>query len=66
MTTGEGGMIVTADPRVARIARLRRNQGMEPPYPNEIVGFNAWMTDVNAAVGRVQLRKLAAERPPGN
>lgn len=59
MTTGEGGMIVTADPEVERRARLLRNQGMERRYENELVGFNARMTDINAAIGRVQLAKLA-------
>ncbi len=59
MTTGEGGMIVTHDPEVARQARLLRNQGMERQYENEVVGFNARMTDVAAAIGRVQLGRLA-------
>ena len=58
MTTGEGGMAVFADPAAARTARLLRNQGMERPYENEIVGFNLRMTDMNAAIGRVQLRRL--------
>lgn len=60
MTTGEGGMIVTSDPAVARKARLLRNQGMEQRYLNEIVGFNTRMTDIAAAIGRVQLTKLEA------
>jgi perosamine synthetase len=59
MTTGEGGMIVTPDAEVARQARLLRNQGMEKRYENEVVGFNTRMTDINAAIGRVQLKKLA-------
>ncbi len=59
MTTLEGGMVVTPDPTVARTLRLLRNQGMEARYANEIVGFNARMTDVQAAIGRVQLTKLA-------
>jgi perosamine synthetase len=58
MTSGEGGMIVTGVPDVARRARLLRNQGMEERYRNEIVGFNTRMTDVAAAIGRVQLGKL--------
>ena len=58
MTSGEGGMIVTADDAVARKAKLLRNQGMEMRYQNEIVGFNNRMTDIHAAIGRVQLRKL--------
>jgi dTDP-4-amino-4,6-dideoxygalactose transaminase len=60
MTTGEGGMIVTNDAALARTARLLRSQGMERPYENEIVGFNMRMTDMAAAIGRVQLRKLAS------
>ncbi len=58
MTSGEGGMIVTSDADLARNARLLRNQGMEEKYKNEIVGFNNRMTDINAAIGRVQLASL--------
>lgn len=59
MTSGEGGMISTATDEVARKCRLLRNQGMEKRYENEIVGFNTRMTDIHAAIGRVQLAKLA-------
>ncbi len=58
MTTGEGGMATFTDAAAARTARLLRNQGMERPYENELVGFNLRMTDMNAAIGRVQLRRL--------
>lgn len=58
MTSGEGGMIVTADAEFARAARLLRNQGQEIRYHNEVVGLNNRMTDIHAAIGRVQLRKL--------
>ncbi|AXG77828.1 DegT/DnrJ/EryC1/StrS family aminotransferase [Streptomyces paludis] len=54
----EGGMVTTGDAEVARTLRLLRNQGMEQRYANEIVGANMRMTDVSAAVGRVQLAKL--------
>jgi perosamine synthetase len=54
----EGGMITTADPALARTLRLLRNQGMEQRYANEIVGANMRLTDVAAAVGRVQLAQL--------
>ena len=60
MTSGEGGMVTTADASVARTVRLLRNQGMEKRYENEIVGFNTRMTDIHAAIGRVQLQKLPA------
>ena len=58
MTTAEGGLVVCADEATARRVRLLRNQGMERRYANEIVGYNARMTDVQAAIGRVQLRRL--------
>ncbi len=60
MTSGEGGMVSCATPEVVRQVQLLRNQGMEKRYENEVVGFNARMTDVHAAIGRVQLGKLPA------
>lgn len=58
MTSGEGGMVAADDPDVLRSMRLLRNQGMLRRYENEIVGFNARMTDIHAAIGRAQLVKL--------
>ncbi len=58
MTSGEGGMVVCADETVARQVRLLRNQGMERRYENEVVGYNLRMTDLHAAIGRVQLDRL--------
>lgn len=60
MTSGEGGMVTTAAEEIARSIRLLRNQGMERQYANEVVGFNARMTDIHAAIGRVQLTKVDA------
>ncbi|HEY0774342.1 MAG TPA: DegT/DnrJ/EryC1/StrS family aminotransferase [Nocardioidaceae bacterium] len=54
----EGGMVSTADAQVARTLRLLRNQGMEQRYANEVVGANMRLTDVAAAIGRVQLGRL--------
>jgi dTDP-4-amino-4,6-dideoxygalactose transaminase len=53
ITTGEGGMVTSGDAELdARIRRLRQHgDGVE-------VGFNYRMTDVQAAIGRVQLRRL--------
>jgi perosamine synthetase len=57
MTSGEGGM-VSCDGDVAHRIRLLRNQGMATQYANELVGLNNRMTDIHAAIGRVQLTKL--------
>lgn len=59
MTAIEGGMVACADEDIARTVRLLRNQGMETQYANEIVGYNNRMSEVHAAVGRVQLRRVA-------
>lgn len=60
MTSGEGGMVSCATDDIARNMRLLRNQGMEKQYENEVVGFNTRMTDIHAAIGRVQLGKVDA------
>jgi dTDP-4-amino-4,6-dideoxygalactose transaminase len=72
ITTGEGGMVTTADSEVAaRIRRLRehgmdisaadRHRSQQPMLEEYTeVGFNFRMTDVQAAIGLVQLRKLQA------
>ncbi|TFB61012.1 DegT/DnrJ/EryC1/StrS family aminotransferase [Cryobacterium sp. Sr3] len=58
MTSGEGGMVTTGSTEMERRLRLLRNQGMERQYENELVGFNARMTNIHAAIGRVQLTKI--------
>lgn len=70
LTTGEGGMLVTPDEQIAaRLRRLRehgmdisaaqRNSSVQPVIEQYTeVGFNFRMTDVQAAIGLVQLTKL--------
>ncbi len=60
MTSGEGGMVSVASDEIERFMRLYRNQGMQRQYENEVVGFNSRMTDIHAAIGRVQLTKVGA------
>ena len=61
--TGEGGMIVTNDDDLAWNCKLIRNHGenlMEPGSNlTNIIGQNLRMCEVEAAIGRVQLKKLA-------
>jgi perosamine synthetase len=56
----EGGMVVTPSPHIAHQVRLLRNQGMAERYRHVIVGHSLRLTEVSAAVGRVQLRRLPA------
>lgn len=61
ITTGEGGLIVTSDAKLARRIRILRNHGLDPdsPTPDFIAaGYNVRMTEFQAALGNSQLRKL--------
>jgi dTDP-4-amino-4,6-dideoxygalactose transaminase len=58
MTTGEGGMITTDDPEIAKRARMLRDHGSSRRYVHEMLGYNLRMTDMGAAIGMVQLKKL--------
>jgi len=58
MTTGEGGMIVTNNSELAKRARLLRDHGQTEKYRHVILGYNYRMTEMCAAIGLVQLRKL--------
>ena len=59
MTTGEGGMVVTDDPDVARRADQFINHGRTGRYTHPTVGHNYRMTNVAGAIGLTQLRKLS-------
>lgn len=58
MTTGEGGMITTNNKDIAQKARMTRSHGQRERYLHEILGYNYRMTDIAAAIGLCQLRKL--------
>jgi len=71
ITTGEGGMLTTANPEWDRLFRMGRQHGMDisasdrhrasavifESYPAE--GSNCRMTDIQAAIGRGQLARLS-------
>jgi perosamine synthetase len=58
MMTIEGGMVLTADADLARKLRAIRNHGMTAPYVHELSGGNFRMSELSAALGLVQLKKL--------
>jgi perosamine synthetase len=72
LSTGDGGMLTTANPEIDAKCRLLRQHGMSVPdtvrhassqvvfeeYP--VAGFNYRMTDIQAAIGREQLSRLQA------
>jgi dTDP-4-amino-4,6-dideoxygalactose transaminase len=58
MTSGEGGMITTNDPVIDEKCRVIRQHGMRKRYYHDELGFNFRMTDIAAAIGLEQLKKL--------
>jgi dTDP-4-amino-4,6-dideoxygalactose transaminase len=58
MTTGEGGVITTNIDELAEKLQLLRNHGQTKRYCSSILGFNFRMTDIAAALGIEQLKKL--------
>jgi UDP-4-amino-4,6-dideoxy-N-acetyl-beta-L-altrosamine transaminase len=73
ITTGEGGLITTQDPALARKLQLLRSHGMtrEPSelehpseggwyYEQQLLGLNYRLTDMQAALGSSQLKRLDA------
>lgn len=60
MTTGEGGIITTNDNGLAETSRIMRNHGMVSRDDHVLLGFNNRMTEIEAAIGLVQIEKLDA------
>ncbi len=58
MTTAEGGMITTDRLDVAEAARKLRHHGTERTYYHDRLGFNFRMTNIQAAIGLEQLKRL--------
>ena len=61
MTTGEGGAVVTDDPRVASLCRSMRNQGRDEGagwLQHARLGFNYRLSEINSALGVSQLSRL--------
>lgn len=58
ITSGEGGMITTNDPVIDEKCRVLRQHGMRRRYYHDELGYNFRMTDIHAAIGLAQLKKL--------
>ncbi len=59
ITTGEGGMIVTNDPRIAELCRSLRNHGREAGGVDHArLGYNYRLSEIAAALGLAQLGRL--------
>ncbi|MEM3647383.1 MAG: DegT/DnrJ/EryC1/StrS family aminotransferase, partial [Thermofilum sp.] len=60
ITTGEGGMVLTDDPKLAERARSLRNLCFQPDrrFYHELLGYNFRMTNLQAALGLAQLERM--------
>jgi len=61
ITTGEGGVIVTDDERIAKLCRSMRNQGRDEGsdwLEHERLGYNYRLSDINCALGIGQLERI--------
>jgi dTDP-4-amino-4,6-dideoxygalactose transaminase len=58
---GDGGIVVTDDPELARQVRLLREYGWAERYVSHICGWNSRLDEVQAAVLRVKLRYLDSD-----
>ena len=58
MTTSEGGIITTNSEGLSSHCKVLRAHGMTAQYQHTELGYNYRMTDISAAIGRVQLTKL--------
>lgn len=55
---GDGGMVVTNDEDKADLVEKLRDCGRVSKYEHDVVGYTSRLNNVNAAIGRVQLRRL--------
>jgi perosamine synthetase len=61
ITTGEGGLVVTGDPQLAREIRAMRNHGRyesDEWHQHSILGYNYRLSEINCALGCAQMRRL--------
>jgi perosamine synthetase len=61
ITTGEGGVVVTADPMLAGRIRALRNQGRYPSddwFQHTELGYNYRISEINCALGLAQMARL--------
>jgi perosamine synthetase len=61
ITTGEGGMCTTNSKKLSERIRILKNYGMNPSrkYWHDVIGFNYRMTNIQAAIGVAQMKKIS-------
>ena len=55
---GDGGMIVTNDGSLGRHLKIKRDHGRSTKYENKELGLNFRLNEIQAVIGRIQLKHL--------
>jgi dTDP-4-amino-4,6-dideoxygalactose transaminase len=58
MTSGEGGVVVTSNEKLREKLLMIRNHGMIHGYDTRVLGLNLRLPEINAAIAKVQMKKL--------
>jgi dTDP-4-amino-4,6-dideoxygalactose transaminase len=58
MTSGEGGVVVTSNQKLREKLLMIRNHGMVHGYDTRVLGLNFRLPEINAAIAKVQMKKL--------
>ena len=58
MTTGEGGILCTNSKKIYNFCKSFRSHGLVDRDTHKFLGYNYRMGELNAAIGRVQLKKI--------
>jgi dTDP-4-amino-4,6-dideoxygalactose transaminase len=58
MTSGEGGVVVTSNKKLWEKLLMIRNHGMVHGYDTRMLGLNFRLPEINAAIAKVQMKKL--------
>lgn len=58
MTSGEGGVVVTNNKKLHEKLQMIRNHGMVKGYDSKIFGLNLRLPEINAAIAKIQIKKL--------
>ncbi|MCK4297185.1 MAG: DegT/DnrJ/EryC1/StrS family aminotransferase [Candidatus Marinimicrobia bacterium] len=59
-TYGDGGMIITSNPKYAEYCRVFRSHGADPKYYHKYIGINSRLDEIHAAVLNVKLKYLSS------
>lgn len=58
ITSGEGGVVVTNNKKLYEKLQMIRNHGMVKGYDSKIFGLNLRLPEINAAIAKIQIKKL--------